>query len=285
MRAVIANDTRVRFQFDNADGVPTGATGSVSVSVTRADGTALTPLTATAVEGFPGLYETTLTAAVYVDRYDELALVWTATVDGQVRSETMYAEVVGGRILSPSALRAGAGLDPQRYDNDLLIWALDIVCDVFDEFCETAWVPRFRRDTFDGNNAAYMWTNHGPVHSLVSASLDGTAMDTTGWVFADDEIRTDGDIFTADTVQGLNVILEYTYGTKRPPSSIIGAAVKYAAHLVRSDTNTIPDRARMVQTEWGMFIMDTASEDKPTGLPEVDSVLVRVRRENAASFA
>lgn len=285
MRAVINNDTRVRFQFDNADGEPTDATGSVSVAVTRADGTSLTGLTATSVTGYPGLYEITLTAATYLTRYDELTLVWTATVDGQARSETMYVTVVGGRILSPSALRAAAGLDASRYDNDLLVWALDFVSDVFDEFCETAWIPRFHRFTTDGNDETMLWLPRLPGYSLLSATLDGTAMTTTDWVITEDEIRTDGDIFTAESVKGYNVVVEYVYGYKTPPSSIIGAAVKYANHIVRSDTNTIPDRARMVQTEWGMFIMDTAAEDKPTGLPEVDSVLTRMRRETPASFA
>ena len=285
MRAVLNNDTRVRFQFDNADGAPTATTGDPSVSVTRADGTALSALTASAVEGYPGLYEVTLTAASYTDRYDELTLVWTATVDAQAREETMYVEVVGGRILSPSALRAASGLDAQRYDNDLLVWALDVVSDVFDEFCETAWVPRFHRFTTDGNDRTSLWLPRLPGYSLISATLDGTAMVTTDWVVTDDEIRTDGDIFTSETVKGHNVTVEYVYGAKQPPSSVVGAAVKYATHLVKSDLNTIPDRARMVQTEWGMFIMDTASEDKPTGLPEVDSVLVRMRRETPASFA
>ena len=285
MRAVLNNDTRIRFQFDDADGDPTDATGSVTVAVTRADGTALTGGSADAVAGYPGLYEFTLDSAVHASQFDTLVVTWSATIAGQTRVEQTYVDIVGGRLISVGMLRKQGGLeDKTRYPNDLLTWGIDLVSDSFDEFTETAWQPRYRRETHDGDNTESVYVRRGPVHSIVDASVDASVLSLTGWVFSGSEIRSDGDIFT-QTDPGQNVVLGYTYGVANPPASIVRAAVQYATHVARSDSSTIPDRARMVQTEWGMFIMDTASEDKPTGLPEVDSVLVRNRRESAVSFA
>lgn len=285
MRAVLNNDTRLRFQFDNADGDPTDATGSVTVAVTRAAGTALTGGTATSVTGYPGLYEFTLDAVTHASQYDTLTVQWSAEIDGQTRVEKTFVDIVGGRLITPGMLRSQGGLaDKARYTNDLLNWVIDLVSDSFDEFTETAWKPRYRREKHDGDNSECIYVRRGPVHSLVGVKIDGVAADLTGWVFAGQEIRTDGDLFVK-TDPGQNIEIGYTYGVANPPASIVRAAVQYGTHLARSDSSTIPDRARMVQTEWGMFIMDTASEDKPTGLPEVDSVLVRNRRESAVSFA
>ena len=79
--------------------------------------------------------------------------------------------------------------------------------------------------------------------------------------------------------------VRYIWGEGSIPADLKRAAIRYAEHILLNDPSTIPDRARMLQTSQGMLLLDVASMQKPTGLPEVDSILLRYRRKEVTTIA
>lgn len=278
-RAVVGNDAVLtQYLYAADDETLTDATGDVTVTVAREDGTALTGGTAT--KTVTGTYTFTLTAATHLTRVDELKVTFSATVSGKTQSHDQYVKVVKGRYFTLAELRAMKGLSStSTFPNADLATARDIAEDFVEQFCEAAFVPQYRREVVDGDDRDELYLSRLNVRELLSVKLDGSAMTTTGWtVSSSGRIKTDGDVFIC-AIAGQNVQVQYEYGSVAPPMDLKNATLKLARALVLSTESAIPDRARMMQTEWGMFQLDVASKDKPTGIPDVDAVLMRYREE------
>jgi len=277
MRAVVSNDTIISHLFYGTDEeTVTAATGSVTVAISKADGTTLTGGTATA-DGDG--YTFTLTAAEHTAALQRLKITWSATVAGRAITDVEYVDVIGARYFQLWELRRMKGLNAtSQFTNDDLKAVRDSVEEFVDDFTENAWSERYARDTFDANDSTRIHVLNGNVNSIVAVTLAGVAQTLTNWTITSDGLmRTDGDSFASSLQGGQELVIEYTWGNEQCPSDLKQAMLKLARHYLLSTDSSIPDRARMMQTQFGMFIMDVASENKPTGLPEVDSVLVRRR--------
>lgn len=277
-RTLVGNDYLVEHTFYAADEeTATDVTGVGTVTVTREDGTVLAGGTTTDT----GVGTTTfpLTAAVHTTRVDDLTIGYSATVAGRTVSEYEYVKVVGARFFSIALLRAQKGLsNTVVYANADLKWARDVAEDFVEEFTKDAFVPQYRRDIFDGDDGSEMFLSRIGVRSIIGVTIDGVAASTTGWsVSASGRVRTDGDIFTSNVTAGQNITVSYSLGRNAPPANLANATVKLARHLLLSLESSIPDRARMMTTEFASYQLDVASEDKPTGIPEIDAVLSRYR--------
>lgn len=277
MRALKGNDTSISHTTYAADDeTATAATGNVVVTVEREDGTALAGGNATGSNP----YAFNLTAASHTDELDELTVTWTGTVSSRVVSHTDYVKVVGARYFRLKTLRGMSGL-PNTTQNADLVWARDIAEDFVEEFTEHAWVPTYQRDIEDGDNCRELTLSRTSVRRLINVTVDGVAQSTTNWSVTNwGRVITDGDLFIVKIPQGNNISVAYEWGEKAPPGDLMRATLMLARHiLLTAQGSPIPDRARLMQTDWGMFHLDTASEDKPTGMPEIDAVLRRYRRE------
>jgi len=96
-----ATSASLSWQATDADGEPTAPAGTVTVSVTRSDGTAL--YTDEATSGSSANPRTLTLAAADVSVVDRLTVTWT---DNSVEVATEYVDVVGGTVGSFAALSA-----------------------------------------------------------------------------------------------------------------------------------------------------------------------------------
>lgn len=262
----------------------TDVTGSATVAVTREDGTALTGGTVSVNNGLTGKYNFTLSSASHTSELDELSVKWTATVAGRSVTEKDLVKVVGARYFNLAELRAMKGLQsPTTYPNALLQAARDIVEEFVEGFTMHAWVPSYKREILDGDGTLEAYVSRHHATRLIKVLINGTAQTTSNWSLSwSGRIRTDGTIFVPNIPARQNIQIEYEWGEAAPPLDLKKASLLLARHILMSTESSIPDRARMLQTEYGMYQLDTASENKPTGLPEIDAVLIRYRSQRPA---
>ena len=255
------------------------ATDSITVAIEREDGTALTG--GTASTSVAGIYTFALTAATHLDELDVLKVTWSGTVAARTIEEIDYVAVIGARYFGLAELRALKGIsNTSTYTNAELASARDIAEDFVENYTEHVFVPSYRREVSDGDNCDYILLEKLAARRLIAVSITGTAQTTTDWTINDQgTVRTDGVRFTEATPGGNNIIIKYEWGELAPQLDMKRATIALARYILLQAESTIPDRARLMQTEWAMFHLDTASEDNPTGLPEVDSVLKRYRHE------
>lgn len=257
----------------------TDADAGVTLDVDHLNGTSIVSGAAATDEAETGRYTYDLAAQ---DDPAVVKVTWYATIGGNARESIQWYEIVDGLLFSLIVLRSQSGLsNTSTYTTDELEAARDQVIDTFQEFCETAWAGTYRRQILDGDGDSVLFLDRMPVQRLLSVSVDGTSLTLSDLtVSRDGEVRiksgTPASFLTTDPQ---NVIVEYVYGEDFVPSDIYRAALRYGRYLTLSETSSIPDRARMLTTQYGSFQMVVANEDYPTGLPEVDSVLRRHRRD------
>jgi hypothetical protein len=70
----------------------------------------------------------------------------------------------------------------------------------------------------------------------------------------------------------------FTHGAINPPADLRAATQKLISHAAK--VSNYPERAAQVITEGATILFSLPSPDRPTGLPEVDAVLVRRRTQS-----
>lgn len=248
---------------------PGGATATVTVY--KADGTILVgPVAAT--HGTAGVFTYTLAAQAQLNN---LTAVWTGT-DG--RQVTTYHEIVGGFYVELAEIRALEGFsNTTKYPTATLEAARTQAEDRFENAMRVAWVPRYMRETLDGNNRSDVILTWPRPRQVLSVTTDGAAVaDLTQFRLYSYGVleRSNGVWFLADVYGGgRNVIVEYTHGYDRPVEDIRQAFLTYVRYLLFETQSRIPDRASAFSTPDGTFQLVTAGFNRPTGLPDVDAIL------------
>lgn len=266
-----------------SDGEAAAPAGAVTVTVTRADGTAIATGAATSGTGSdPRTY--TLTAANN-GVLDLLTVVWTDAGDGS--THTTYVEVVGGYYFTVAEARASdASLtDTSKYPTAAIVAARREVEEEFERICQVAFVPRFATVTFDGSGGASLLLDRSPIRAIRSV-----------------RDYTDGDSYTAWTVDELaaivltewgsatsragktfragsqNLVVAFEHGMTRPPAEVKRAALTRLRSRLNWAKSGIPDRATSFSVaEGGTYQLSTAGAFS-TGIPDVDAVLARYSR-------
>ncbi len=252
------------------------ASGSVSVSVTRWDGTVVQgPVTASGPVDHA--YSFTYDGS---DVLDEVTVTWTATVGGDaIVLDQDVIQVVGGHFLGLGDLRNK--IDPvfrnaERYPTQDLIDRRIEVEDEFERICGQAFVPRFAVDHLSGTGRAGPLPLKWPNLRLVRAvTVGGTALAVDAVAeFGRDPLgllRRD-----AGWPYGTgNVVVEYEHGMDRPPPDIARVFKLRMKSLLLTTKSPLPDRAeRLVTTEVGPVILARPTAYS-TGISEVDAALDR----------
>jgi len=245
--------------------------GTVTVTILRADGTAVT--TAAATSGSGAAARTYALAAQ--TRLDHLTAVWTGSIGG--RSVTTRHEVVGGFFADLAEIRTLDALsNTSKYPAATLERARWQAEEKFEDATGVAWVPRHDRYTANGDNTTTLMLRWPRPRSLIAVTVDGTAAtDLTLFQLYDSGIieRDSGVRFPRGWTNAGNVVVEYTHGYDRPPEDLRWAFLQYVRYLILDTTSRIPDRASSYSTEFGTFQLVTAGFNRPTGLPEIDAVL------------
>jgi len=245
--------------------------GTVTVTIVRADGTAVA--TAAATSG-TGTSARTYTLAAQT-RLDHLTATWTGTTGARVM--TTRHEIVGGFYAELAEIRALDALNnTTKYPAAILERARWQAEAKFEDATGVAWVPRHDRQTAFGDNTTQLLLRWPRPRSLIAVSVDGTAVsDLTTFSTYDTGLleRKSGVTFPRGTTSSGNVTVEYTHGYDRPTEDIRMAFLNYVRYLILDTTSRIPDRASAYSTEFGTFQLVTAGFNRPTGLPEIDAIL------------
>jgi hypothetical protein len=263
-------DTAATLSVTFYDGETVIDPGTVTVTVTRSDGTAVVTGAATAGTGAAAR---TYTLAAQT-RLDHLSAVWTGT---GARKLTTRHEVVGGFYATLPEIRALDALtNTTKYPTATLEAARAVAEDRFEEATGVAWVPRHEREVLSGVGTSRLLLTRYPPRSLIAVSVDGTAVsDLTTFRFYPEGTleRKSALTFPREASGGGgNVIVEYTHGEDAPPWDLKQAFLVYVRYLILDTTSRIPDRATGMTTEFGT-IQFASAQERPTLLPEVDAVL------------
>lgn len=272
MRATVGNDIDIAVTLYVGD-TPTDADTLPTLTLTDGSGASVSHGTVTLTAIGTGSYTARLEALSEVDRID---VRWDAVIGGVNVRQTDVLWIDGGYIFELYELRAQPGIeDATAYPIEVLRLARDQVTTLINEYTQTAFVETYDRVVDDGKFSNTFLVPRVPPRRVIGAEVNGTILDTSAYtVDRDGRIRSIS-AWTSGRTQGQGVIVRYVYGYDHVPADLKRAALRLATQWLRSVDSQIPDRARQMTTQWGTYTLTTASEEYPTGYPDIDSVLRR----------
>lgn len=252
------------------DGDLQDADGDVTVTITRADGTALATDAAT-TNASTGVYQYVLTPQADLD---ELELVWTGNFDGVEQSVTTEAEIVGRHLFTEAQARAwdNAALgNTATYTDSGIADARDRITDLLELHTGVSWIPRYGQATLDGEGLGEAWLPHLHVNRILSVTVAGTAW-TQPEIDALHTYASGGVVreYTGWPAGFRNVVVEYEHGYERAVDGVDRIALLWLRNtLVPSNFD---DRAlSMTDASGETYRLSIPSVQYPSGLPEVDA--------------
>ena len=276
------------WQNVDADGEAAAPAGAVTVEVTRADGTVLAAA-GSATTGSGSSPRTYALTAAQLATLDNLTAVWTD--GGDASTHTTYVEVVGGFYFSVADARAEeTSLKVDKYSDTRVRAKRQEVEEEFEFICGTAFVPRYRRATFDGDDTNQLLLPDRRIRRIRSVRVYSdadtyvayTAAQLAALVIDDGRTlrRTGTDVFTAGIG---NIVVEYEHGHERPTKQLKTAAMTRLRLMLNETKGGIPDRAtRFTAGNDGTYELDTADKYS-TGYPDIDAVLSRYSERGGTS--
>ncbi len=206
---------------------------------------------------------------------DELRVEVAYDVNGVTRTEDYPVEVVGSRLVPSWLARDVINEDrnEQGYtdlpDDDLA----RIMREVEDTFTSALGFPPYLkplRTTVDSKGGRRLRVPGAALPKAVyTATFDGEAID--GALAERFHLVREAD---GHWPRG-RIDLHLGHGWSDTPSDLVRAGYVYARELARK--STLPSRATEVATEGAVFSLATPGSATPTGVPEVDGVLLRYR--------
>lgn len=252
-----------------ASGVATDADGAVTVDITRGDGSSFASGSATTKPpATTGIYRYTLAPQTNLEYF---TVVWNGTFTAVAQKVTTHAEVVGAYYVATADLRATDGLtSATNYPQAKLEEARQWFEDLAETFCAVAFVPRYRRDLLNGASEDWLLLSRPRPRVLLSVKVDGVVQTglTTWDLYETGRIVRDTGSFTAGN---RNVEVIYEHGFDEPDAELRQAAIDAIREKLLAGRSGIPARMTSIVTEMGTVLRTAAP--RPTGIPEVDSVL------------
>jgi len=254
--------------------------GTVTVTVTRHDGTTLWSGAASGIGTAP---RTVALSEADLGSLDFLSITATSSVFGQVSA---HVPVVGAPLFWIAEARRfdqGQLADEVRYPDDLLIAVRARVREAFTSVTGQRFVPELVAVTLDAAGGDTLLLPDVRVTRIRSAAIRNGASwqalsddDLANLVIAEPGLF----IWTRGTwPEGRGVVrLAYECGWPQPPAEIRRAALRVAASYMGMLPSNLPDRALTLSDELGTFRLATPGVGGSWfGLPEVDAVLQRYR--------
>lgn len=272
------NDKQITIAFldENETRVTSESVVITDSEVRRSDGSILPTPTITVTSGVATIQ---LDAVDHLDRLDTLSVDISVLVGTRKVNESATVVVVSEHLFTLQQLRQQKHLsDLGMYTDQELEDARAVATYTFEDYTRINFTPKHFRNTYEGNGANCLRVSNTDVRDVVSCAVNGETAAAT--LLGGGTIRrTDGGVFSRPEYPGdNNVTVEFIASGSQLSPTVRKAAIAYAKYIVLNDESSIPDRARLMQTEWAMFHLETAAMDKPTGLPEVDSLLNHLRR-------
>ena len=271
MRTLTGSEFLLTIYVDSLLGNPADPDGDVNYVIRDGDGDEVGSGTAEREER--GVY--TVTVAT-LDRPDLLDVEVTYEFDGYERRESRTIEVVGSRLV-PRWLMHEV-IDEDREEQAFSPIAEDdldrIMAEVEDTFTSALGFPPFERpmratvESRGGQRLRVPGVAY-PLSVYAAEYGDGEAVEDA---YAERfHLARPG---RAHWPRGL-IDLHLSHGLSRVPADLVRAGYYYGRELSRKSAH--PARATEVATEGAVFSLATPGAATPTGVPEVDGVLIRHR--------
>jgi hypothetical protein len=259
--------------------------GTVTVDVVRADGSAVvSDLATTALAAPDWTHTATLTATQVGSSPDQLTATWKtgSTVLGRT-----VVDVAGGLYWTIAEARQSDPIltDRTKYSDQAIAETRIIVEREAERICGVAFVPRYRSVTLDGTGDRTLVLPDAQIRSVVSASVDGTAL--TAGELASLRIGPDRTVTRDDSTAWVrgpqNVTIAYTHGFTMPPPDLVDAALWRMLDLLQTPMRTRTlDRATRMTVETGATYDLSMPGALTTGIPHVDAVYARYSERRSA---
>lgn len=276
-----ASDANLSHQFFDADGDPAAPSGTVTVAVTRSDGTAVTVGSVSGTSTNPRTVSIGVAELATIDR---LTAVWS---DDGTAVATDVIDVVGGTVGSVTAIVA-AESSLEGENSDLIKSARKSAEDRFLSTQNRSPFERFHVQRFDGDGTCRLWGAHFPdlvsvrwakVYTSATAYTALTA-DELAAIMVDDQYarfeRLDGKAWPCGRS---NIEIGYTFGLRYLPEDLRQAFFRAIRAEYNQSNSAVPDRA----TSWGSadgitFGIATPGRNGAIyGIPELDDVWNKYR--------
>lgn len=265
---------------------PTAATGTPTCAVAREDGTALTAATVSAVSGEPGVYSAAITTT-HTSRLDVLTLTWVGTVTGQQQTYVQTVEVVGAHYCTLPEIRGRRDLeDTRKYPTTELKRVRDAWADRIEDAAGVAFVPRYHRDTIDGDGSCRLALSQILPTALIAVTIDGVAQSLTGFTLDDaGAIRTTSVFPYSSTPR--NIEVQYEHGYPACPGDIREEYVKAVRGELLGNYRSAPNDALSTTVDGVTVRFGTPNpaEGRPTGIMGLDAVIVGNHNYRAPAVA
>ena len=242
--------------------------GTVTVTITRWDGTSVVSGAATSGSGAAArTYNLTQTSLL-----DRLTAVWTSSTQPQ---KTDYIEIVGGFLFDIGELTA---LKPANatWTTDQKIAMRLSVEQALEDACEVAFVPRYTRETIVGDGTSGLWLRWPKLRTVRSAQA--TYNGTTTTLTASDLLALTwngyGGVYGYTWTAGYPWTVGYEHGFDKPPERVKRAALMLARSWLVN--GPIDDRAATFNAgaDGGTYSLVVPGRNGSIfGLPEIDQVV------------
>jgi len=296
--------------------VPTPTTFTIAVSATNpyaSGGTVAQALYLAQIAGYSTAdqaWEWTMPGQAQLD---SLVAVWSATVGSVTYSDTVEVDVVGGRLADPWLMRQSdpdvAAVAASPLGKQALLVLLDQIEEAIRDILGYPPVIEGYRTTWDTlrgtlndalyvsgtvNGLPYGWgagkmlipgikfptPTPGSTSAVYSMMINGVAQDPVADI--PNLLVQNGCLIWSDYRPWISGRYDVwgTHGGGSNPGGATDGDLRWAARkLVHhyAQSSDIPDRAFSIVTEGAQIFISQPNSDKPTGVPEVDAVLVRKR--------
>jgi hypothetical protein len=259
----------LRVTLYDQDGDAANAVGTLVCTITRADGTVVVTNRATA-GGSTGRYTCQLTTAEALT-LDVLTAVW--SIAGVVRA-TSHHRIVGAYPFTVAQLADRAGM-AEDFDQAQLRGERDRITDLVEEYCGPV-VPRYDLEQWYSRGTSTHVLEHRPVRVLRSCTVDGDPEPV-----ADLLVDYPSGVVTGDVLFYDECTIGYEAGLDAPPHDLREAMLDAAADRLKREWGTVGPRVRSVSDGMGVTQQFAyAGKNHPTGLDEVDAVIMRYAKPN-----
>jgi hypothetical protein len=267
MQRILAGSVNpsLRVHLRDQDGGSVAPSGTLTCTITRADGTVVAADRATtAGTGNQRLCALTTAEA---QTLDVLKAVWED--DGVVRATT-YHRVVGGFLYPLDELAQRAGI-AEGFDQTQLLAERDRITDLIEGVIGVSFCPSYDLEERRAPGRCEIVTRR-PLRSIRSLTIDGTAISTSSMYLDSGQ----GVIDARFTVYGW-MTLGIEHGEDSAPRDLVDAALTASADNLMRRWNAKGPRVRSATNDLGVTEQFGYAGDRhPTGLDEVDAVIMRI---------
>jgi hypothetical protein len=253
--------------------------GDVTVTVYRDDGTTLVPPTLAAGGGAQPRTLQLVTAET--QRLDKLRAVWVSPTYGALPTSGYDHEIVGGfyasiaEIRDQPQIRVTADYPVEKLERARRWWA-----DLVDNHCRQSFIPRYRAETRRLYRDDPHWRVGRPhVRDVYAAVLINppdadVTLDVTQWTPYPTGRVTLPVGYPHSLWRG-QLRVFYEHGLDQPDAELFEAGLTAMRHWLIDDRTGRGRRDMYILNELGQTIQrqTMAGEKRPTGIPEVDTVL------------